>query len=382
MVRWWPRLVDALVAAVVLLSGLAEIWVPFSSRTGDGHLVASTLQVAALAAAVWFRRKRPLTAVAVGSVAMVAFHAADVVHLLFYGQLLPLVLLSFAVARYGEGKRAYLGGGLIAAVMIYADLTIPGLGGAGELIFHWSLLVVAYSLGTWQRVTAARAEAAQRRAIEAEVEAAERALAAVLEERTRIARELHDVVAHAMSVMVVQAGAAELVADRPEEVRRALGAIRSTGTEAMGEMRRVVTMLRDPDDAALRGPQPGVAALESLIADARAAGLPVRLEVRGDVRDLPAGLDLAAYRIVQEALTNARRHATSVTDVAVVLDFAGAELRIDVRDDGHGDPSTGGSGHGLIGMHERVSLYGGRLRTGALPGRGYAVEAELPLEPA
>ena len=382
MMRWWPRLVDAVVAVAVMLAGLAEIWVPFESRMGEGDPAASSVQVAVIAIALWWRRTRPLVAVAVACGAFVGFHLVDAAYVLFYGGLIPLVLLAFAVARYGTARAPYVGGPLIAATMLYADLTIPELGSVGELTFHWGVLTIAYALGTRQRIMAERAEAARQRAIAAEVEAAEKALEAVLEERTRIARELHDVVAHAMSVMVVQAGAAELIADRPQEVRRALDSIRTTGTEALGEMRRVVTMLRDPDEVAMRSPQPGVAALESLVGDARSAGLPVDLEIRGEGRDLPAGLDLAAYRIVQEALTNARRHAGSATNVEVVLDFAGDELRIDVRDDGLGDPSTAGSGHGLIGMRERVALYGGQLRTGPLPGRGYAVEAALPLEPA
>lgn len=382
MVRWWSRLVDVLVAAAVLVTGLAEVWVPLASRVGDGDGETTSVQVVVMAAALLLRRSQPLLAVGIVCAAMVGFHGAGEVYLLFNGQFVPLVLATFAVARYGRGRAPHIGGALVAAAMVYLDLTVPELGATNELIFHWSVLGVAYALGTWQRLMAARAEDAHRRAVAAEVEAAEKALTAVVEERTRIARELHDVVAHAMSVMVVQAGAAATVAEDPVRVRRALDSIRTTGTEALAEMRRVVTMLRDPDEAAMRAPQPGVGALTSLVDDAREAGLPVTLEVRGQRRELPAGLDLAAYRIVQEALTNARRHATAATSVAVLLDFTGEELRIEVRDDGLGDPSTAGSGHGLVGMRERVALYGGRLSTGALPGRGYAVQACLPLEPA
>jgi signal transduction histidine kinase len=215
--------------------------------------------------------------------------------------------------------------------------------------------------------------------VEVEVAAAERTMTAVLEERTRIARELHDIVAHSMSVMVVQAGAAEqVVDDDPERAREALRQIRSTGTGALAEMRRMVGVLRDPDEAGLLAPQPGLAGLEALVEDARGAGLPISLSVSGEPRELPAGLDLAAYRIVQEALTNVRRHARSATTVTVELNFGEDDLSIDVTDDGRGAVSTEG-GHGLIGMRERAQLYGGRLRAVAQPDRGFHVTAHLPL---
>ena len=378
MERWWPRVVDGALALVVLAGGLAEIWVPFVSRAGDGAPGWSSLQVLIMSGAVFWRRSHPLAAVAVGCAAMAAFHAAGVAYLLFNGQLVPLLLLTFAVARHGRGREPYLGGALIAATMVYGDLTVPELGGASEMIFHWGVLGVTYVLGSWQRVTSRGAEEAHRRAVTAAAEAS----AAVAAERTRIARELHDVVAHAMTLMVVTAGAAEGVPGTPAEVRRSLGTIRHTGAGALAEMRRLVTMLRDPDEEASRTPQPGLAALDRLVDEARETGLPVTLEVAGAARDLPAGLDLTAYRIVQEALTNVRRHARSASEVSVRLHFADDELRIEVRDDGTSAGSTAGSGHGLIGMRERVHLYGGQLAAGTVPGRGFAVEAALPLEPA
>lgn len=382
MNRWWPRLVDALIVLLVLAAALAEIWVPLESRSGDGSLWWSTIQVLVMSGALLLRRVQPLLCVVIVGAGLVGFHLADVVFLLFQGQFVPLMLATFAIARHGRGRASYIGGAVLVGTMLFADLTIEEFQEASELIFHWSVLGSIYALGTWQRVMAAHAEEARRRAITAEVEAVEQAMAAVLAERTRIARELHDVVAHAMSVMVVQAGAAAGVSDTPEPVRRSLASIRETGAGALAEMRRLVTMLRDPDEAAALAPQPGLDALELLVQEAREAGLPVMLTVLGAARELPAGLDLAAYRIVQEALTNARRHATAATAVAVTLDFTGDELRIDVRDDGLAAGGTAGSGHGLIGMRERVQLYGGRLRAGALPERGFAVEAALPLEPA
>jgi signal transduction histidine kinase len=200
-----------------------------------------------------------------------------------------------------------------------------------------------------------------------------------MEERTRIARELHDVVAHAVTSMVVQAGAAEQAADDRAYVQTALGSIRRTGNEALDEMRRLVTMLREDGEAPL-GPQPRLAGLPELVADTSAHGPATRLEVAGERRELPAGLDLTVYRLVQEALTNVRRHARA-TECVVRLGYASDAIRLEVVDDGRGgaaDPGRGG--HGLIGMRERVSLYGGSLEAGPEPGRGFAVRAVLPVE--
>jgi signal transduction histidine kinase len=214
--------------------------------------------------------------------------------------------------------------------------------------------------------------------VQAEVSAAEQSWRAVLDERTRIARELHDIVGHSVSSMVVQAGAAEeAMPDDEEFVRDALGHIRSTGNEALAEMRRLVTMLRTVEDVPL-SPQPRLDALPELVSRAGSNGLRTSLSVNGDVRPLPAGLDLAVYRIVQEALTNVRRHAAA-RRCDVSLDFDLDELRIAVLDDGAGPVHPTEGGHGLVGMRERVSLYGGVLDAGPLPDRGFGVRARLPL---
>jgi len=207
-------------------------------------------------------------------------------------------------------------------------------------------------------------------------------MAAVLAERTRIARELHDIVAHSVSMIVVQAGAAALIVeDDPPAVRTALATIRSTGTDALGEMRRLVTVLRESDEPHTLAPQPGLAGLSTLIEDARSHGLEAGLAVAGKPRDLPAGVDLAAYRIVQEALTNVRRHATA-SHVQVQLSYHPECVGIEITDDGVGagaSASTRGGGHGLIGMRERAALYGGQLETGTAHGCGFTVRATLPL---
>lgn len=369
-----------MIALAVLVVGLLEIWVPFVSREGDGNLWLSSVQVAIVAAVMVVRRTRPLIAAGVAFILFSGLHIAGVTYLLFYGQFVPMVLTTFAVARHGRGREPYLGAALIIGTMLVGDLLVPELQDPDEIVFHWSALFGAYALGTWQRVMANQAALARQRAIDAQVQAAARTTQAILEERTRMARKLHDVVAHAMSVIVVQAGAAQLVADDEAEVRRSLETIRLTGAEALGEMRRFVTVLRDQDETALRVPQPGLAAVTQLVDDARDSGLPVTLEVHGTPRSLPAGIDLAAYRIVQEALTNVRRHAMGASSIEVSVDHAEDGLHLQVRDDGDSVAGTTGSGQGLIGMRERVELYGGSLRAGPADPRGFLVEAVLPVE--
>jgi signal transduction histidine kinase len=201
-----------------------------------------------------------------------------------------------------------------------------------------------------------------------------------VEERARIARELHDVVAHHVSMVAVQAETARLTTPgMPEEGQERLLAIGDTAREALTEMRRLLGVLRaDAAGDAERAPQPGLGHLTELLEDARAAGTSVRLTVSGAVAPLPAGVDLTAYRIVQETLTNARRHASGAT-VEVELRFAADALHLRVRDDGPGPGEGEPHGHGLLGMRERAASVGGTLRAGRAAEGGFAVEAELPL---
>jgi signal transduction histidine kinase len=208
----------------------------------------------------------------------------------------------------------------------------------------------------------------------------ERAAAdAVAEERARIARELHDVVAHAIGVMVVQAGAARTVVDRdPAAAKDAIAQVERVGRDGLAEMRRLIGVLTDADTAAARAPQPGLAALDELLSTVRSAGLAVEVVRVGPQRPLPAGADLAAYRVIQEALTNVLKHA-GPAHARVSLAYDEERLVIDVEDDGIGPAPTDDAGHGLVGMRERVGLYGGDLRTGPRQGGGFAVRAAIPI---
>jgi signal transduction histidine kinase len=202
----------------------------------------------------------------------------------------------------------------------------------------------------------------------------------IMEERARIARELHDVVAHHVSVIAVQAETARLTTpDMPDEGKQRLAAIGQTARDSLTELRRLLGVLRaEGTPAAVRSPQPGLDRLDELVDGARAAGTPVRLTLEGDAKPLPHGVDLTAYRIVQEALTNARRHAPGAS-VDVRVGYEPDKLRLRVSDDGPGPPVEDTSGHGLLGMQERAAMVGGRLRTGAAEGGGFLVEAELPI---
>jgi signal transduction histidine kinase len=210
-----------------------------------------------------------------------------------------------------------------------------------------------------------------------ESEARERAAAA--EERARIARELHDIVAHRVSTVVIQAEAGLMTADEPERTRDALAAIRDSGRQALGELRRLLGLLQEGPDGAPVAPQPGLGGLEELVTGARGAGLDVALRVDGDLSDLPPSTDLAAFRIVQEALTNALRHARTPTGVR--LDRARSELTVEVRNAlAPGDTAfAGGAGHGLAGMRERVRVFGGTLAAGP-DGGDFVVRAVLPID--
>ncbi|HXU22688.1 MAG TPA: histidine kinase, partial [Tepidiformaceae bacterium] len=223
------------------------------------------------------------------------------------------------------------------------------------------------------------------RADRLEREREEKARAAVAEERARIAREMHDVVAHNISVMVVQAGAARRVVQSDSlSATDALLTIEKTGRQTLQEMRRLLGVLRTGDDGLALAPQPGLGELASLLEQLRKAGVPVELREEGEPRQLPAGHDLVAYRVVQEGLTNVLKHAGKA-NVQVTVRFRGDALDLEVIDDSKGAPADAerNGGHGLFGMRERLALYGGTLQTGPVAGAaGFALRATLPIESA
>jgi signal transduction histidine kinase len=274
----------------------------------------------------------------------------------------------YSVAAYASRRRAVLG--LVSWVGAYAVQSFEGTvdaRDAGQVwsAAFWGLMVVAvWLLGVWVR--------SRREAGDLEREAA----AAVAEERARMARELHDIVSHKLSVVVLQAAGARAAGAGEHTLEK----IERSGREALVEMRRLLGVLRDDGDGDGLAPQPGIAQLHQLAAEVRAAGLGVDLHVDGDCHDLPPALQLNAYRIVQEALTNVLKHA-GPAQARVRVGRRDGQLVVEVRDDGSGHAVPDGVGHGLVGMRERVALFGGEFRAGPRPEGGFAVQAMLPLTP-
>ncbi len=239
--------------------------------------------------------------------------------------------------------------------------------------------MVAWVAGYALRERAEQAEAAEERAEHAERERESAARIAVAEERARIARELHDIVAHAVSVMVLQVGAVRhKLPDSLAEDRDALRGVERAGRTALAEMRRLLAAMRHEGDEAELVPQPGLDGLDSLLDEIGRAGLPVELHVDGKPVPLPRGVDLSAYRIVQEGLTNALKHAHA-SDADVTVRYRPDELEIEVRDNGLGSTTNDGLGHGLIGVRERVKIYGGKMSAGTAVEGGFVLSTRLPL---
>ena len=271
------------------------------------------------------------------------------------------------------GLAIALGG---AAIVIYNDPTHQ----PGDLVFTPVSFGIGWLVGYALRERTEQTQAAEERAARAERDREAAARVAVAEERARIARELHDVVAHAVSVMVLQVGAVRhRMPDSQAENREALQNVEQAGRTALAEMRRLLGAMRRDDDQPEYLPHPGLADLDSLLDDVRAAGLAVRLQVHGEPVALPPGLDLSAYRIVQEAVTNTLKHAHA-HQAEVDVHYEPHDLRVEVRDDGRGPTTGDGLGHGLVGIGERVKIFGGDLSAGAAPTGGFVLRARLPLD--
>ena len=287
------------------------------------------------------------------------------------------LIAAFLLGNLHDGLKARIGLAVVlsgATIVVYND----PMRSPGSLVVP-ALFAAAWLAGFVLRERAAQAEAAEERAARAEREREAAARIAVAEERARVARELHDVVAHAVSVMVLQVGAVRhKLPQELEEDIDALERVEQAGRTALAEMRRLLGAMRRDDEHPELAPQPGLDRLDPLLEQVGRAGLPVQLHVDGDPFSLPRALDLSAYRIVQEGLTNALKHArASKADVTLI--YGPDELRIEVRDDGVGDSTSDGLGHGLVGMRERVKIYGGEMTADALPDGGYALRARLPL---
>jgi signal transduction histidine kinase len=370
--RWF----DASIVAIAMLSGIEVL---FGDVPGPSWLLFPAVLLYTLP--LLLRRRFPFIApgFVFGVHIAITFTDPQAVGSLDTGSI-ALLLTFWAVGERNEGQLAVAGLGLglgTIAIITVLDVRVgveQAVNGAllGSLVWLFALL-----LGRRGR----RAVAAEARAVQLERDHEQRAQAAVATERGRIARELHDVIAHSVSVMTVQAGAARMqLPDHPDRAVPPLMAVEETGRQALTELRRLLGILHE-NDARTLAPQPGLTDLPALAEAMRHAGVEVDVRVDGRPRPLSASLDLTAYRIIQEALTNVLKHA-GTAQATVVVHYHPDALRLDITDDGKAPPTTAdGSGHGLPGMRERVHLFGGQLAAG--PGRdgGYSVNAQLPLEP-
>jgi signal transduction histidine kinase len=340
--------------------------------------------LAAGAGSLLVRRTHPVLALAGTLVAAFAYD------LLNYPDGLCTIAVGvalFAVADAGFGR---IGLGAIIAV-VGGFLGIGVLLGRGHVVdlitalWFAGWLLASLMLGATTRGRRAYLEEVEQRALEAERGREDEARRRAREERIRIARELHDVLAHRISMISVQSGVGAHLIDRdPDQARSALIAVNQASKEALQELRATLGLLRQVDDPEPRSPAPGLAHIEGVIASTSAAGLDVRLEVSGEPRVLPTGVDLAAYRIIQESLTNVLRHARAAT-ARIAIVYQPADVVIQVDDDGRGMDDhgpLGGGGNGLLGMRERATALGGELEAGPLGDRGFRVRARLPLDGA
>jgi signal transduction histidine kinase len=358
--RLHPRVVDFGLAAATF-----AVSVPAATRHANPAVAIALGGVSSLA--LYWRRSHPSAVVAVITAATVGAVVAGGWPVPFQ---LAIALMTLATARVPYSRR--LAAGSIAATALALLATARGI---EEIGFHTVFLIAAWFVGDSVGSRRAYVEAIEEKAARLERERETEVARAAAEEQARIARELHDVIAHALSVIVVQAGAADDVFELdPRRARGAVRAIDAAARNALADLRRVLGTLQEGNGYR---PQPGLGRLDSLVEQVRGTGLDVSLEVEGAPRPLPASVDLSAYRIVQEALTNVIKHA-GAAHAKVRVRF-GDELLLEVRDDGHGSANGNGTGSGLIGMRERVALLGGSVETGNAAGGGFLVSAQLPV---
>jgi signal transduction histidine kinase len=398
--RRHPRLSDGTLALCLLAAG-ANVFASFSLRSPEAPSQAGLIVLSlVLAGMVVLRRRHPSAAFAIAftiAVVQVALAAEPSSRSALAAAFQPvsadlaIFVLLYTLAAYRPRRISLYGLAACLAGIAFAVVRWPYSRGV-ESPQHMLLIglvlgvptVSAWVLGDSMAYRRAHNAWLEERARRAEAERDTRARIAVAAERARIAREMHDVIAHHVSVIVVQADGASYAFDRdPARARQAIDAISRTGRQALNETRRLLGVLRDGEETAGLAPQPGLPQVGELLAEARLAGLPVSLTIEGPPRPLDGGRELAAYRIVQEALTNTRKHGGLGADAAVLLRYADDELLVRVTDTGRAPtdadgPDHGNTGHGITGMRERVQLYGGTLRTGPLPGGGYEVTATLP----
>ena len=336
--------------------------------------------LALLVAPLFARRRFPFAAPASYWVIATGISFVDGQLIPFIVSLFPVGLVTaFLLGNQRDLRRAWAGLAVVLGGIVTVVYNIPGHLTAELLVIPIDF-GISWAAGFVLRDRAQRAEAAEFRAVQAERDREAAARIAVAEERARIARELHDIVAHAVSVMVLQVGAVRhKLPGELDEDKDALRDVELAGRRALSEMRRLLSAMRREGEEAELVPQPGLDGLDSLLDEITRAGLPVELHVDGEPVPLPRGIDLSAYRIVQEGLTNALKHANA-SDADVTFRYRPDELEIEIRDNGLGTTTTDGLGHGLVGVRERVKIYGGSMNAGTANGGGFVLSTRFPLD--
>jgi signal transduction histidine kinase len=376
---------DALWAFGLLPLAYWELWFDWHNYfpSADPHLMIDSVTVTIACLALLFRRRMPLAVLLVTGAAMMLPDLLVQTGPAMWGEWVPFLVAAYSVAVARNGRAdafAFVLGGAAFAVFSWR-FPAEFRAGAAALAWFGPLILVVV---TGRVIGRMRETSRQLRERTDELERTrdEEAELAVALERQRIARELHDVIAHNVSIMVVQAGAAENVLDSdPPFVRKALASVQTAGREALEEMKLLLGLLRSDDGNGARAPVPSLRRLDALIDPLRESGMRIAFETHGLDQRIPSSVDVSAYRIVQEALTNALRHAPNA-DVRVVVHVDQSAVRVEVVDDGEGPSRWSESGHGLLGLRERVVLHGGHLYAGPDAGHGFAVRAELPLSAA
>ena len=380
LTRWFhelnPWAIDAFLGTIFTVVGLIGLFGPrdakFDWREPDALAVLLAL---GCSLPFYVRRRAPFGTLLVCTVSLVVLsscqYPANV-------QSQMIVIYAYTLGAWATGPKRAIGlTALGAGLLTVGIIGIPDASGA-NLALSGAFYAASYAIGSSMRNRRLYNEQLEQRAADLERERDEEAKRAVADERLRIAQELHDVVAHSMGVIAVQAGVGAHVIDNdPDEAKRSLEAIAATSRSTLTEIRRLLGVLRADEQGAYQ-PAPGLADLDHLVDDLGAAGLPVTVTIEGSQRDVPPGVDLTAYRIVQEALTNVLKHAGPArADVRV--DYAPGAIRLEIVDDGRGvNGRAGAGGHGLMGMRERVGVYGGSLDARTATGGGFRVVAELP----
>ena len=377
------RLLDIAPPAALIVIGAAQMLADYHGSGFRGPRAANAAFLVAVCLPLLVRRVRPALALA-GVFVIQAIWVGAYYHGTHQPPFEPFaaaVVACFALGFHAD-RRGLRAGLVVFALLVVASAIVLAAGGSAvgnalSVLIWWA---VAIGLGRGLRERQALVELLRERSARLERDRERDMADAALEERARIARELHDVIAHAVSLMVVQASAERrLLGADQRRTADTLETIETSGREALGELRRLLGVLRAHGRERL-APQPGLDALPELLDEGRRGNHEIRFEVEGDPVRLPPGLDLTAYRIVQEGLTNARKHAPGAA-VDVALRWRPGELEIEVTDDGPGPAShANGTGHGLIGMRERASLYGGSIRTESAGALGFRVLARLPIE--